>query len=172
MFKIITCTNKKGAIGKDGKLLYSIKSDLANFKRMTVGNVVVMGRKTFESLPGGKPLPNRINIILTHDLEYGVEPDDNVYITNSIQDVVDLCQTLFSDKQWFVIGGETVYNQFLMCDLVDEMRITVVDDETEGDTYFPSFNDKNWNIYYESLNQVDSSGEKETSFIFQILKKV
>ena len=71
MFKIITCINKKGVIGNEGKLLYHIKNDLANFKRMTVGNVVIMGRKTFESLPGGKPLNDRINIVLTHDAEWG-----------------------------------------------------------------------------------------------------
>ena len=72
MFKIIACINQKRALGKDGKLLYTIKNDLANFKRMTVGNVVIMGRKTFESLPNGEPLKDRINIILTSNEEYGV----------------------------------------------------------------------------------------------------
>ena len=172
MFKIIACVNKKGAIGDKGKLLYSIKSDLANFKSMTVGNVVIMGRKTFESLPGGKPLSDRINIVLTHDVEWGAEPADNLFIANSIEDAIGLCEAYFFDKEWFVIGGETIYNQFLMGDFVDEMRLTIVDDDTDGDTHFPVFNDKHWKTYHESLAQVDSSGGKETSFVFKILKKI
>ena len=172
MFKIIACINKKRAIGKDGKLLYSIKNDLANFKNMTVGNVVIMGRKTFESLPNGKPLPGRVNIVLTHDTEWKVKPTHHLLILNSIEDVKDVCETYFSDKEWFVIGGETIYNQFLMGDFVDEMRLTIVDDDTDGDTHFPVFNDKHWKTYHESLVQVDSSGGKETSFVFKILKKI
>ena len=167
MFKLIACTNKKRAIGDKGKLLYSIKEDLINFKRMTLGNVVIMGRKTFESLPGGKPLPGRINIILTTDEEYGIEPNDDVFITNSIQDVVDLCEALFTDKEWFVIGGESIYKQFLDANLVDEMRLTIVDDDKDGDTYCPTFDNNQWAVYYETLTQkIDS-----ISFIFEILKK-
>ena len=79
MFKIIACINQKRALGKDGKLLYTIKNDLLNFKRQTLGNVVIMGRKTFESLPNKEPLKDRINIILTSNEEYGVSQDfDNV----------------------------------------------------------------------------------------------
>ena len=78
-FKIIACINQKKALGKDGKLLYHIGNDLANFKRMTVGNVVVMGRKTYESLPNGEPLKNRINVIVTSNEEFGVDQKyDNV----------------------------------------------------------------------------------------------
>ena len=167
MFKIITCINKKGVIGNEGKLLYHIKNDLANFKRMTVGNVIIMGRKTFESLPGGKPLNDRINIVLTHDAEWGTEPADNLFIVNSIEDAIGLCEAYFTDKDLFVIGGETLYNQFLKADVVDEMRLTIVDDESEGDTSFPQFDNKCWDIYYESLPQVEGN----ISFTFQILKR-
>ena len=168
MFKIITCINKKGVIGNEGKLLYSIKEDLANFKSMTVGNVVIMGRKTFESLPGGKPLSDRINIVLTHDVEWGVEPADNLFIANSLEDAIGLCEAYFTDKELFVIGGESIYKQFLDAGLVDEMRFTIVDDEKEGDTHFPEYDTNEWHVYYESLKQ--TSGKRK-SFIFQILKK-
>jgi len=168
MFKIIACINKKRAIGKDSKLLYHIDNDLANFKSMTVGNVVIMGRKTFESLPGGKPLPNRINIILTTDVEYGVEPNDNVFITNSLQDTVELCQALFPDKEWYVIGGESIYRLFMEQNLVSEMRLTVVEDDKDGDTFFPEFSEDAWRTYYKSMNMWASA---ETTFYFQVLKK-
>lgn len=168
MFKIIACINEKRVIGKEGKLLYHIKNDLANFKGMTVGNVVIMGRKTFESLPGGKPLPDRINIILTSDTEYGVEPADNVFITNSIQDTVDLCEALFPDKEWFVIGGESIYKQFMELDLVSEMRLTMVKDDEDGDTFFPEFSEDEWRTYYKSLPMYPT---ENLSFHFEILKK-
>ena len=61
MFKIIACVNQEGVIGNEGKLLYTIKADLKNFRNQTLSNVVIMGRKTFESLPNGKPLDGRIN---------------------------------------------------------------------------------------------------------------
>ena len=170
-FKIIACVNKKGVIGNEGKLLYTIKNDLANFKRMTIGNVVIMGRKTFESLPGGKPLPDRINIVLTSDVEWGVEASDNLYIVNSLEDAVELCEAFFSDKELFVIGGESIYRQFIDNGLVDEMRLTIVNDETEGDTHFPEFNKDEWNEYYMSMAQVSNWEYKETTFYFQILKK-
>ena len=72
MFKIIACINKRGVIGNHGKLLYSIKNDMKNFKSMTIGNVVIMGRYTFESLPKKKPLKDRINIIITNQNNIGI----------------------------------------------------------------------------------------------------
>lgn len=171
MFKLIACVNKKGVIGKDGKLLYTIKNDLANFKRMTVGNVVLMGRKTFESLPGGKPLPDRVNIIITTDQEYGVEPADNVFIVNSIFDAVSLCEAFFYDKELFVIGGGDIYHQFLERGLVSEMRLTIVNDEADGDVSFPEYNADDWYTYYKSMAQVSSWEGVDKSFYFEVLKK-
>lgn len=168
MFKIIACINQKRVIGKDGKLLYHISNDLSNFKSMTLGNVVIMGRKTFESLPDSKPLPGRINIILTNNVEYSVEPNDNVFITHSLQDTVELCQALFPDKEWFVIGGGNIYSQFMDNKLVDEMRLTIVNDDKDGDTLFPEFSKDEWVTYYESLNMRPTD---YASFIFQVLKK-
>ena len=168
MFKIISCVTKKGVIGDEGRLLYVIENDLANFKRMTVGNVVIMGRKTFESLPDGKPLSDRINIVLTRDLEWGTEPADNLFIVNSVEDAVELCKAYFADKELFVIGGESIYKQFLDNGLVDEMRLTIVNDDTSGDAHFPSYNEKDWRVYYETTKQMH---DKDTSFIFRVLKK-
>jgi len=172
MFKIIACINQKRALGKDGKLLYTIKNDLLNFKRQTLGNVVIMGRKTFESLPNGEPLRDRINIILTSNEEYGVSQDfDNVYIVHSIKDVIELCEAFFSDKELFVIGGEALYRQFMDGDLVDELRLTVVKDDEEGDVTFPEFNEDEWSTYYKSMAQVSSWEGVDKSFYFHVLKR-
>lgn len=172
MFKIIACINQKRALGKDGNLLFHIGNDLANFKRMTVGNVVIMGRKTFESLPNGEPLKDRINIILTSSEEFGVdEKYDNVYIVHSVEDVIELCEAFFTDKELFIIGGETLYRQFMERNLVSEMRLTVVKDDTDGDVFFPEYSDEDWYTYYKSMAQVSSWEGVDKSFYFQVLKK-
>ena len=173
MFKIIACINQKNVLGKDGKLLYNISSDLKNFARMTSFNgVIIMGRKTFESLPNGEPLKDRINIILTSDLEYNVSQDfTNVYIAHSIKDVVELCQAFFSDKELFVIGGESLYRQFMDEGLVDEMRLTIVKDDSNGDVFFPNYDESEWYTYYKTMVQVTTIKGVDKSFYFQIFKK-
>lgn len=167
MFKIIVCLNKKGAIGNDGKLLYHIKNDSSNFKSITSGNVVIMGRKTFESLPKKSPFPNRVNIIITSDENYCVEASENVYIVHSVKDAVEMSKSLFSDKEVFVIGGESIYKQFLNSGEVSEMFLTIVHDETDGDTHFPQYNADEWKTYYKSSVQKDGDLE----FEFTILKR-
>lgn len=171
-FKIIACINQKRVLGNEGKLLYHIGNDLANFKRMTVGNVVIMGRKTFESLPNGAPLKDRVNIIITTDEEYGVDAKfDNVYIVHSVEDAIELCDAFFSDKEVFVIGGESIYRQFMEKDLVNEMRLTIVNDDTDGDAVFPEYNEEDWYVYYKSMAQVSSWEGVDKSFYFEILLK-
>ena len=171
-FKIIACINQQRVLGNEGKLLYHIGNDLANFKRMTVGNVVIMGRKTFESLPNGEPLKNRINIILTADEEYGVDSKfDNVYIVHSVDDAIELCEAFFSDKEVFIIGGESIYRQFMERNIVSEMRLTIVNDEADGDVVFPEYNEEDWYVYYKSMAQVSSWEGVDKSFYFEILLK-
>ena len=131
-----------------------------------------MGRKTFESLPNGEPLKDRINVIITSNEEFSVDSKfDNVFIVKSIEDTIELCEALFEGKELFVIGGETVYRQFMEKGLVDEMRLTIVNDETEGDVFFPEYNEDEWYVYYESMAQVSSWKGVDKSFYFEILKK-
>ena len=172
-FKIIACINKNRALGKDGKLLYHIGNDLANFKSSTQYNgVVIMGRKTYESLPNGEPLKGRINIILTSNEDYGVDPKfENVYLVHSVKDAVELCGAFFSEKELFVIGGESIYRQFMDEGLVDEMRLTIVNDETDGDAFFPEYNEDDWYIYYKSMAQTSSYEGVDKSFYYEILLK-
>ena len=171
-FKIIVCINQKRVLGNEGKLLYHIGNDMANFKRQTLNNVVIMGRKTFESLPNGAPLKDRVNIIITSNEEYGVDAEfDNVYIVHSVEDAIELCDAFFSDKEVFVIGGESIYRQFMEKDLVNEMRLTIVNDDTEGDAVFPEYNEEDWYVYYKSMAQVSSWEGVDKSFYFQILLK-
>ena len=171
-FKIIACINQKRVLGNEGKLLYHIGNDLANFKRMTVGNVVIMGRKTFDSLPNGEPLKDRVNIIITADEEDSIDAKfDNVYIVHSVEDAVELCDAFFSDKEVFVIGGESIYRQFMEKDLISEMRLTIVNDSADGDVVFPEYDEEDWYVYYKSMAQVSSWEGVDKSFYFEILLK-
>ena len=113
MYILIACMDVFRGIGNEGELLYHIDEDSQMFKDRTIDNVVIMGRKTLESLPGGKPLKDRINIVITHDKDYKC---DNAIVCHSKDDVE---RVIFErdlgrpDKKFFVIGGESIYKMFI-----------------------------------------------------------
>ena len=94
-FNIISCFNNNRVIGNNNDLIYKIKEDLQRFKSITKNNVVIMGRKTFESLPN-KPLPNRVNIVITRDKDFNYE---GVIVVNSFEEMIDLCYSKYIDKE-------------------------------------------------------------------------
>lgn len=140
--KIIVCANKKHCIGKNNNLLCYLPSDLKNFKKLTTNNVVIMGRKTFDSLPKGA-LPNRINIVITSDMSFFAP---NIIICHSIEECVDYCEKKCSDKEIFVIGGGSIYQSFLEKNLVKEIFMTFANNEIEGDVYFPILDEDKWEV--------------------------
>lgn len=157
MFKIIACINQNSVIGNNNKLLYHFKEDMKFFKEMTWNQVVIMGRKTFESLPNKKPLPNRINIIISRREDFSVEGDyDNVFIVKSLREAENACESMFKDLQWYVIGGGEIYREALKEDMVDEMYLTVVHDNAKGDTTFPNISelDRMWH-YEDTVKRFD-----------------
>lgn len=170
MFKLIACINNKNYIGKDGKLLYHIKNDMKFFKKMTTDNVVIMGRKTFESLPNKKPLQNRINVIITSNKEFCIDECNNAYIVSSIKDAIELCKSLFYDKDWYVIGGASIYKQFLKENLIDTMYLTRVCDDTIGDTDIPELEQaiKSSNVSYICEKRFDE--ETKLEYRLEIIK--
>ena len=171
-FKMIACANTNMVIGNNGDLIYHIPSDLKNFKRMTIDNVIIMGRKTFESLPNGKPLPNRVNIIVTNNENYCVDIScENVYIVHSLEEAYELCVNFFQNKEWFIIGGGTIYNQALEKDLIDTCYLTIVNDVAEGDTTIPNLEmNPNWHVFYRSNTQ--RYRHQELTYYFTILKRI
>lgn len=129
---IILAADRNWAIGKDNDLLIHLPGDLKYFKKMTTGKTVIMGRKTLESLPGGKPLPNRRNIILTRSDDFQVSGAE---VLNSVEDVLHLIKSgdLKSDEA-FVIGGADIYKQ--MMPYCDKFYITKIEAELPADRYF------------------------------------
>ena len=142
MFKIIVCLNKKGAIGNDGKLLYHIKNDLSNFKSITSGNVVIMGRKTYESI--GKTLPNRVNIVLSRNMK----SNEDFYTFDSIEKAIEWSKENYPQKEIFIIGGASVYDKALKDDIVDKLYMTKIKQTVEdADAFFPEIDYKRkWSI--------------------------
>jgi len=133
---IIAAVAENGVIGKDGDIPWHIPEDLKRFKRLTTGNPVVMGRKTFESLPEEyRPLPGRTNIVLTLS---GVKAD--VEEAESLDEAWMKADEL-SDKA-FIIGGESVYRQCL--DEADRIEITEIHEEYDGDSFFPEVDWSRW----------------------------
>ena len=135
MFSIIAAIGKNWELGKKNCLIFHIKEDMKFFKETTSGHKIVMGRKTWESLPG--KLPNRTNIVLsTHDIE---GPDEVVHdISKFIADNKD------TDEEIFVIGGGAVYMEFLP--YASKIYLTEVDAEApDADTYFPEFDESKYN---------------------------
>lgn len=170
-FILIACVNNNGAIGKDNKLLYHISNDMENFKSQTIGNVVVMGKNTFLSLPNSKPLPNRMNIIITSDQDFCIDECDNALIVHSIEEAVALCASLYGDKEWFVIGGASIYKQFLEQGLVREMRLTHVLDNEEGDAYL-EYDADEWRTYFKTPMHADFGENKlPLAFQYEFLKR-
>ncbi len=143
--KAIVAVDKNWAIGYQNKLLVSIPADMRFFKQETTGKVVVMGKRTLESFPGGRPLKNRINICLTRDKNF---TDPDAIIVHSIDEVLEKVKEYNTDDV-YVIGGESIYRQLLpYCSLV---HVTKIDYAYQADSYFPDLDGMNeWEITGES----------------------
>lgn len=137
MISIIVAVSDDWGIGKNNKLLWRIPEDMKRFKSLTWGNVIIMGKKTWESLPS-KPLPGRTNIVLTDLPEEVIEGSVTAY---SIEDALEKCDR---GKEIFIIGGGSIYRQFM--NLADRLYITHVHKSTGADVYFPAFDLKYWKI--------------------------
>ena len=140
MISIIVAVSEDWGIGKDNELLWHISEDLKRFKRLTSGNAVIMGKKTWESLPK-KPLPNRKNIVLTDNPHETIE---NAITAYSLEDSLAKCTP---EEEIFIIGGGSIYRQFMP--LADRLFITHVHRKALADIYFPEIDKKIWEVSEE-----------------------
>lgn len=138
---MIVAVDSNWAIGHKGKLLVSIPEDMQFFRRETTGKVVVMGRKTLESFPNGLPLKNRVNVVITKDKEYNIK---DAIICHSIEEALEVLKQ-YNDEDIYVIGGESVYRQFLpYCSVA---HVTKINYSYDADTYFPNLDEMDeWTI--------------------------
>ena len=133
---LIVAVDKNWAIGKENKLLVSIPQDMKFFRETTMGKVVVMGRKTLESFPGGQPLKKRTNIVITRDKNYSVK---DAIVVHSVEEALEELKN-YNSEDVYVIGGYSIYRQMLpYCDVA---HVTKIDHAYEADTYFPNLDEK------------------------------
>lgn len=145
---LIVAVDKNWAIGNKNDLLVKIPADQRFFREETTGKVIIMGRKTLESFPQKKPLPNRMNIVISRKADYKV---DGATVVGSIEEALELVKD-YKSEDVFVIGGDSIYHQMLpYCDVA---HITKINYAYEADTYFPNLDEMpEWKITEQSEEQ-------------------
>ena len=152
---IIAAVSVNNIIGNKNKLIWKLSNDLKRFKNLTTNHSVIMGRKTFESLPN--PLPDRDNIVITRDTNYS---KPNIQVCSSIEDAINLTKT---DTQPFIIGGGEIYSQTI--NIVDKIELTRVHKEFDGDAYFPEIPLD----IFELINKENYNSDLENEFDYSYL---
>ncbi|GFZ34234.1 dihydrofolate reductase [Clostridium zeae] len=163
MLSIIAAISENGVIGNNNDLIWHLPADLKRFKKITSGHTVILGRKTFQSLPG--VLPNRYHVIITKDNNFFVD-DENVEVINSLDEII----TRFSntEDEVFIIGGGEIYSQLLP--YTNKLYITRVKKHFDGDTFFPDIDYSDWNIIEQEIGVEDERNTIPYEFISLIRK--
>ena len=160
MISIIVAVSEDYGIGKNNELLWHIPEDMKRFKNLTFGHCVIMGKKTWESLPK-KPLPGRKNIVLTDDPD---EVIDQCITAYSIEDALDKCKL---NEEIFIIGGGSIYRQFMP--IADRLYITHVHRQAAADIFFPEIDPLIW-VPVER-EEFKNEGENQISYNYIIYQR-
>lgn len=159
MISLIVAMSQNRVIGRDGQIPWYLSEDLKRFKQITMGHSVIMGRKTFESI--GKPLPGRENIVLTRDSHFH-HPD--VKVIHNLEEV------LSASDEIFIIGGAEIYRQTYP--RADKIYLTLIDDEFDGDAFFPEVDlEKDFQIIEKSEILYSEKDQLPYQFITAVRKK-
>lgn len=157
---MIAAVGKGLELGKNNDLIWHFKEDMKFFKETTMGHTVIMGRKTFESLP--KALPNRRNIVISTNADYVAQGAE---VVTSLEEAINLTK----NEEAFIIGGGRIYKEFLP--LSDKLYLTEIDAECEdADTYFPIFNKSEFKR--EVINNYDVDGVKFSHILYKRINPV
>ena len=157
MISIISAVAQNGAIGFENKLIYWLPNDLKRFKALTTGNTIIMGRRTFESLPKGA-LPNRRNIVLSRS----GKPEDfpGCELFQSLNEALEQCS---KEEDVYIIGGHSVYKEAMP--IADRLCLTLVHDTPEkADTFFPDFSE-GWKEVWREDHDIDEKHSQHYSFV-------
>lgn len=142
-------------IGKDNKMPWHLPADLQYFKKTTMGSPIIMGRKTYASI--GRPLPGRLNIILSRDKSLQIEG------TTVVSSLENALSTASGADEVFITGGSHLYNTFL--EKTDRLYLTLIDAEFEGDTFFPDYTQYNWKQTHKQMHTADDTNPYPHTFL-------
>lgn len=154
-FSIIVAMSENNVIGLNNSLPWHLSDDLKRFKEITTGHQIVMGRKTYESI--GRPLPNRDNFVLTRNAKLQI---DGINVIKSLNDIPS------SDKKTFIIGGGEIYTQLI--NSCDELLVTKIHCEIDGDAYFPIIDLSVWSL----INQSEKFTENDLEYSYLTYRKI
>jgi dihydrofolate reductase len=155
---LIVAKARNQVIGKDNQLVWKLSSDLRRFKNLTTGHYLLMGRKTYDSI--GKPLPNRTHLIISRNSDF--KAPEGHYAFQSLEDAVIFCNKIGVEKL-FIIGGGQIYQEALP--LCDQLEVTEVEAEPEGDTFFPEIDPRTWQEMGREEFPADDKNEFPYAFI-------
>ena len=162
MLSIIVAIAKNNVIGKDNKLIWHLPEDLKRFKRLTTNHNIIMGRKTFQSL--GRVLPNRKHIVLCNDMKLDIN-DENVEIMDNIDKLKEYEE---AEEENFVIGGATIYK--LLLPKANKLYITKINQEFEGDVYFPEIDEGIWKVVETKKGIKDEKNPYDYEYVTYVRK--
>jgi dihydrofolate reductase len=151
---LIAAVSSNGVIGRAGTLPWRLPADLKYFRRITTGHTIVMGRKNYEDI--GRPLPDRNNVVLTRDPDFSAP---GCSVVHSLDEALACAGT---DPEIFFIGGAELYRQILPH--ADRLYLTRVLATIEGDTYFPDFDESEWELVRSEPRQADDANPYPVSF--------
>jgi dihydrofolate reductase len=154
---LIVAVAENGVIGHNNQLIWHLPNDLKQFKRLTTGHCIIMGRKTFESI--GKPLPNRTSVIVSRNLDYQV---DGCVTFDSLGNAILFAKQI-EEEEAFIIGGAEIYR--LALPIVDKIYLTEVHHAYEGDTFFPTIDKNIWQETHREDFETDEKHLVKYSFV-------
>ena len=157
MLSIVVAKAKNNMIGRGNKLIWKLPADLQHFKELTTGHVIIMGRKTFESL--GRVLPNRKHIVFSQNPDFKVN-DENVQVVHSM---LEIQQYIEDEEENFIIGGAMIYN--LLMPHVTKMYVTEIKQEFEGDAFFPRINTEIWQETSREKGPKDAKNDLDYDYV-------
>ena len=154
MISIVAAVSQNGVIGKDGKIPWKLPADLAYFKNLTMGHAIVMGRKTYDSI--GKALPGRTNIVITRQKHFSAA---DCIVAHSLKDALLKAE----GKEIFIIGGGEIYREAMP--LADKLYLTLVEQDFEGDAFFPPLDTAVWKFGSRTKGITDEKNQYPYSFL-------
>jgi len=162
MITIIVAIAQNNALGKNNKLIWHLPDDLKRFKKLTLNKHIIMGRKTFESLPN--LLPNRKHIIISKNPSYR---KNGTTVVSNIEQAIKIAS---EDEEIFVIGGAEIYNLFL--NIADKIELTYVHHDFEADTFFPEIDLNQWKLIFSEFHPKDQKHKYDFTFKTYTKKKL
>ena len=162
IISLIVATGKNGVIGNKGEIPWHLPADFAYFKKTTLGQPIIMGDKTHDSI--GRVLPGRKNIVLTLDKKY--QPKAGAFIAHSIDEALQIAD----DGEVFIVGGGQIYRAFF--EKADRIYLTLVSGKFEGDTFFPEIKKKEWKLISQKRKRKDKKNAHDMTWkAYERIKK-